>query len=61
VQQRPLLGLDFDRKDFFDVSFGVRGVLFGNVMLFANVIRSLNDDGLRNDSVIPAVGVEGTF
>ena len=61
VQQRPLLGLDFSRKDFFDVSFGVRGVLFGNVMLFANVIRSLNDDGLRNDSVIPAAGVEGTF
>ena len=61
VQQRPLLGLDFDRKDFYDVSFGVRGVVFGNVMVFANVIRSLNDDGLRNDSVIPAVGVEGTF
>ncbi len=61
VQERPLLGLDFDRKDFFDVSFGVRGVLFGNVMMFANVIRALNDDGLRNDSVIPAFGVEGTF
>jgi hypothetical protein len=61
VQQRPLLGLDFGRKDFYDVSFGVRGVVFGNVMLFANVIRSLNDDGLRNDTVIPAAGVEGTF
>lgn len=61
VQQRPLLGIDFDRKDFFDVSFGVRGVVFGNVMVFANVIRRLNDDGLRNDTVIPAVGVEGTF
>jgi outer membrane putative beta-barrel porin/alpha-amylase len=61
VRPRPLLGLDFDRKDYYDVSFGVRGVIFGNVMLFANVIRSLNDDGLRNDSVIPAFGVEGTF
>lgn len=61
VQQRPLLGLDFDRKDYYDLSFGVRGVLFGNVMMFANVMRALNDDGLRNDSVIPAVGLEGTF
>jgi hypothetical protein len=61
VRPRPLLGLDFDRTDYYDVSFGVRGVIFGNVMLFANVIRSLNDDGLRNDSVIPAFGVEGTF
>jgi len=61
VQQRPLLGLDFGRKDFYDVSFGVRGVVFRNVMVFANVIRALNDDGLRNDTVIPAFGVEGTF
>ena len=61
VQQRPLLGLDFGRKDYYDLSFGVRGVIVGNVMVFANVIRALNDDGLRNDTVIPAFGVEGTF
>jgi hypothetical protein len=61
VRQEPLLGLDFDRKDYFDLTFGVRGVVFGNVMVFANIIRRLNDDGLRNDTVIPAFGVEGTF
>jgi hypothetical protein len=61
VRQEPLLGLDFDRKDYVDLTFGVRGVVFGNVMVFANIIRRLNDDGLRNDTVIPAFGVEGTF
>lgn len=57
----PLLGVEFDRKDYFDVSFGTRVVVWRDVMVFANVIRRLNDDGLRNDTVIPAVGVEGTF
>jgi hypothetical protein len=61
VQQEPLLGLDFDRKDYLDLSFGVRAVVWRNVMVFANIIRALNDDGLRNDTVIPAFGVEGTF
>jgi hypothetical protein len=31
------------------------------IMLFANGIYALNDDGLRNGTVIPTVGVEGTF
>ena len=43
------------------MSFGTRVVVWRDVMLFANVIRRLNDDGLRNDTVIPAFGVEGTF
>jgi len=61
VRQEPLLGLDFGRKDYLDFSFGGRVVVWRNVMLFANIIRALNDDGLRNDTVIPAFGVEGTF
>jgi hypothetical protein len=60
-QQKPLLGLDFDRKDYFDLSFGVRFVVWREVMLFANGLVALNDDGLRNDTVIPLIGVEGTF
>jgi hypothetical protein len=59
--QRPLLGIAFDRKDFFDFSFGARAVVWRQIMLFANGIYALNDDGLRNDSVIPMVGFEGTF
>jgi hypothetical protein len=61
VQPRPLLGLDLGRKDFFDFSFGFRAVVWRSVMLFANGIYALNSQGLRNDTVIPTVGVEGTF
>jgi hypothetical protein len=61
VEQRPLLGIDFDRKDYFDLSFGVRTVVWRQIMVFANGIYALNDDGLRNDTIIPMVGVEGTF
>jgi hypothetical protein len=59
--ERPLLGVNFDRKDYFDLSFGARAVVWHDVMLFVNGIYALNDDGLRNDSVIPTVGLEGTF
>ena len=61
MQPRPLLGLDLGRKDFFDFSFGFRAVVWRSVMLFANGIYALNSQGLRNDTVIPTVGVEGTF
>jgi hypothetical protein len=39
----------------------VRVVVWRQIMLFANGIYALNDDGLRNDSVIPMGGIEGTF
>jgi len=58
---RPLLGIEFDRKDFFDLSFGARFNVWRQIMLFANGIYALNDDGLRNDSIIPTIGFEGTF
>ena len=58
---QPLLGAEFDRKDFFDLSFGVRVVVWREIMLFANGIYALNDNGLRNATIIPTVGVEGTF
>jgi len=61
VQERPLLGVSFDRKDFFDLSFGARAVVWRQIMVFANGIFALNDDGLRNGTVIPTAGVEGTF
>jgi hypothetical protein len=57
----PLLGLDFGRKDTSDLSFGVRFVVWGNVMVYANGIYAINDEGLRNDTIIPAGGVEATF
>jgi hypothetical protein len=60
-QIRPLLGLDLGRKDFYDFSFGTRVVVWRQIMVFANGIVAMNDEGLRNDSVIPMAGVEGTF
>jgi hypothetical protein len=59
--QQPLLGLDFDQKNYFDLSFGARAVVWRQVMLFVNGIYALNDDGLRDSTIIPTIGVEGTF
>lgn len=61
VRRESLLGLNFGRKDFFDLSFGARVVIWRNLMMFANGIYALNDAGLRNDTIIPSVGIEGTF
>jgi hypothetical protein len=61
VALRPLLGIDFGRKDYFDFSFGVRAVVWRQIMLFANGIYALNEDGLRNDTIVPMAGLEGTF
>ena len=60
-QQQPLLGIDFGRKDFVDFSFGLRADVWRGLMFFANGIFALNDQGLRNDTIIPTVGLEGTF
>ena len=61
VVQEPLLGLDFGRKDTSDLAFGVRAVVWRNIMVFVNGIYALNDSGLRNDTIIPSGGIEGTF
>ena len=58
---KPLLGIQFDRNDFLDFSFGVRAVVWREVMVFVNGIHAVNDAGLRNDTIIPTFGVEGTF
>jgi hypothetical protein len=59
--QEPLLGLDFDRKDYLDLSFGFRFVVWKQLMLFVNGIYAVTDEGLRNSTIIPAGGIEGTF
>ncbi|HWP67596.1 MAG TPA: transporter [Candidatus Limnocylindria bacterium] len=60
-QLEPLLGLDFGRNDYFDLSFGLRAVVWRDIMVFVNGLYALNDQGLRNDTIIPLIGVEGTF
>ena len=59
--ERPLLGVDFGRKDYYDFSFGARAVVWRQVMLFANGIYPIDDSGLRSSGIIPTIGVEGTF
>jgi hypothetical protein len=62
------------RRDFFDFSFGGRLILWSNLsnedphsfenpqslMLFANVLVAMNNDGLRAPA-IPTVGIEYVF
>ena len=43
------------------MSFGVRLVDGGNAVFYAYGIYALNDDGWRNDTIVPGVGVEVTF
>lgn len=57
----PILNTEFDRKDFFDFSFGLRAVVWKQIMVFLNGIFALNDDGLRSSEIIPTFGVEATF
>jgi hypothetical protein len=57
----PILNARFDRKDFFDFSFGIRGVIWRTIMFFVNGIYAVNDDGLRSSEIIPTVGFEATF
>src|SRR6185295_14181702 len=61
AQLQPLLGAGLGRKDYFDFSFGLRVVAPHRIMVFLNGIYALNDDGLRNDSIIPTIGLETTF
>jgi hypothetical protein len=60
-QERPLFGIDGKRPDMYDVSVGGRvSVWRDTVILFANALVALNDEGVRAD-VIPTVGVEAAF
>lgn len=55
---RPFF-IDVQRNDIFDLALGTK-VAIGPVIVFANVLLPLNNDGLRAD-FIPTGGVEATF
>lgn len=59
--EAPFLGLNFDRKDYFDAALGARVRLYRTLTLAVNVMHRLNDDGLRNDTWSPVGAIEGTF
>ena len=58
-------GVEFDRfigRLLIAVTYFAVGLLtVGVILLFANGIYALNEEGLRNDTIIPAGGIEGTF
>jgi hypothetical protein len=56
---RPLF-IDVERYDIFDLAVGARFSLSDHVMLAANFLVPLNQDGLRAD-FIPTVAVEVSF
>ena len=56
---RPLF-IDVERYDIFDLAVGARFSLSDHVMLAANFLVPLNQDGLRADFV-PTVAAEVSF
>ena len=55
------LGLDFKRKDFFDLTFGIRIPLGEHMLAFATALYPLNDAGLRPSGLTPTIGIGGNF
>ena len=57
----PILGLQTDRANTYDLSVGGRVVLWRDTVIgFVNVLLPLGDAGFRSD-VIPLAGVEASF
>src|SRR5262249_9256047 len=57
----PLLGLEGQRPDYYDLSVGARVNLWRDTVFgFANATIPLNDVGVRTE-VIPLMGVEAAF
>src|SRR5262245_28779887 len=57
----PLFGLNNQRVDYYDLSFGLRVNLWRDILIgFANALVPLGSAGLRSD-VVPLVGVEAAF
>ena len=57
----PLLGLERNRENIFDLSFGGRVNLWRDTVFgLVNVILPLNDAGFRSE-VVPLVGLEAAF
>lgn len=58
---RPYEGLNFDRKDYFDLNLGARVRLFKTLVLSVNMLKGLNEDGLRSSNWSPGGALEATF
>ena len=53
--------MEIERNDLYDASIGLRYLFLDSGVISVNFIVPLNDQGLRNDTIIPLIGIEGTF
>jgi hypothetical protein len=57
----PYLGIDADRHDYLDATFGVRVAVWRSLVLSLGVFKALNSEGVRPDGWSPVGTLEGTF
>jgi hypothetical protein len=57
VRPSPLFGLSFDRRDYVDLSFGIRIVLATGIIGFVSGIYEINHVGLHGGHIIPTIGL----
>lgn len=61
IKAAPLFGFGVDRKDYFDLAFGIRFVIVPGIMGFAAGVWEINDASLHGDKIIPTLGLGGNF
>ena len=58
---RPTLETERDDLNLISGALGCRVNLWGQVLLTANLLVSLSDDGLRDKSFVPLIGIDYSF
>jgi hypothetical protein len=59
--QRPVLTTERDDLNLYSGALGCKVNLWGQVLLTANLLVSLSDDGLQDESFIPLLGLDYSF
>lgn len=58
---RPELETEADDLNLINASLGCKVNLWGQVLLSANLLYSLSDDGLQDESLVPLIGIDYSF
>jgi len=61
LDSRSFLGMEFGRRDFFTLAFGLRGRLPLGLVAFVAGVVPLNDAGFQARPVTPVMGIGATF
>jgi hypothetical protein len=59
--QTPYFALDLERNDYFDAAVGARVRLYKTLVFSLNMLKGLNDEGIRSSSWSPVGALEATF